>query len=135
MTTATHCAAVLTDTARVPSRVALLLAAATAVLLFAGCGSSDDTSTAKPTIRNPAPWTEAQVMQAAGLTTDNDGLSYKTSSGCTASVVLTSKQAVDVYAGAGDTVVTNPAGTAGVKTSGDEPDCLTEFQRGLAGLE
>jgi hypothetical protein len=73
-------------------------------------------------------------MQAAGLTTDDDGLSYQTASGCDVSVVLTSGQEVELYAGAGDTVVTNPDGSAGVKTSGDEPDCLAELQRGLSKL-
>lgn len=117
----------------------LLSLAATAALI-AGCGGSDDPGNdsggakAKPTIRNAAPWTEQQVMDAAGLTSDDDGLSYSTSSGCNVSVVLTSKQAVDLYADAGSTVVTNPEGTAGVKTSGDEPDCLAELQRGLSKL-
>lgn len=110
-------------------------------LAAAGCGGSDDTDTSgaatspQPTIRNPHPWTEQQVMDAAGLTTEDDGLSYQTASGCNVSVVLTSANAVETYAGAGSTVVTNPAGTAGVKTSGDDPKCLRELQRGLALLK
>ena len=113
----------------------LLIAAA---VLLAGCGSDampDANSTPGPTIRNASPWTEAQVMQAAGLTTDDDGLSYSTASGCSVSVVMTDAATVELYAGAGDTVVTNPAGTAGVKTSGDEPECLAELERGLAALK
>jgi hypothetical protein len=74
-------------------------------------------------------------MDAAGLTTKDDGLTYQTASGCNVSVVLTSAAQVEVYAGAGSTVVTNPAGDAGMKTSGDDPKCLRELQRGLAALE
>lgn len=73
-------------------------------------------------------------MQAAGLTTDTDGLAYTTASGCTASVVMTNAATVNLYAGAGDTVVTNPDGTAGVKTVGSDRRCLLELQRGLASL-
>lgn len=112
-------------------------AAVGATLLLAACGGASESDNDKPTIRNasPSPWTEAQVMRAAGLTTDDNGITYQTASGCTASVVLTSRNAVDLYAGAGDTVVTNPDGTAGVKTSADEPQCLAEFERGLAKLK
>lgn len=110
------------------------------ILLIGGCGGNDTpaSQSAKPTIRNAEPeehWTEQQVMDAAGLTTEDGGITYQTASGCSASVVLTNKSAVEVYAGAGDTVVTNPAGTAGVKTSANEPGCLAEFERGLAALK
>lgn len=115
-------------------------AALLAVLALAGCGSDDSGSdpaspAAKPTIRNPDPWTEQQVMDAAGLTTEDNGITYETASGCGVSVVLTSAAAVETYAGAGDTVVTNPRGDAGVKTSGADARCLAELQRGLAVLK
>ncbi|HUR86331.1 MAG TPA: hypothetical protein VMY78_13400 [Solirubrobacteraceae bacterium] len=105
-------------------------------LLVAGCGGESESSNSKPTIRNadPARWTEQQVIDAAGLSTTNNGISYATESGCRVAVILTSASAVEVYAGAGDTVVTNPDGTAGVKTSGADRQCLAELERGLAAL-
>jgi len=119
---------------------------ATTVLL-AGCGGDNDTAATgdKPTIRNASPWTEQQIIDALDLQHEPiDGpkrparpgdLGMETVSGCSVSVLMTDKASVDLYAGAGDTVVTNPAGTAGVKTSGDEPACLAELERGLATLK
>lgn len=74
-------------------------------------------------------------MKAAGLTTDDGGTSYKTASGCEAAVVMTTKATVDLYSDAGDTVVTNPDGTAGVKVVGASDSCLKELQAGLSSLK
>ena len=104
-------------------------------LALAGCGRDDEATTDKPTIRNADRWSEQDVIEAAGLTANDGGLSYTTTSGCDVSVVMTNAATVNLYSSAGDTVVTNPDGTAGVKTSGDEPACLAELERGLAALK
>jgi len=127
-----------------------------ACLLLAGCGTGDEqpaNSAEKPTIRNGAPdrWTEQQVIDAlklryqpTELTASGemvptrparpDDIGMATASDCSVSVIMTSASAVDLYAGAGDTVVTNPAGDAGVKTSNDQA-CLAELERGLSTLK
>ncbi len=119
-------------------RIAILTTALlTASVLLGGCGGGNngsDSDDPKPTIRNASPWTEQQVIAAAGLTTDN-GLSYESAACDQVAVILTSKNAVDTYAEAGDTVVTNPDGTAGVKVIGADAACLADLERGLAGLE
>jgi len=118
-----------------PTRLAVAIVLCVA---FSGCGSSDGPQADKPTIRNnpgPDKWTEAQVVEAAGLTTEDGGLSYETKSGCSVAVVMTNARTVEVYAGAGDTVVTNPDGTAGLKTGGSDQKCLAELQRGMATLK
>lgn len=75
------------------------------------------------------------MTEAAGLTSNDDGISYTTATGCEVSVVMTNRATVDLYSGAGDTVVTNADGTAGVKTGGGDPGCLRELERGLASLK
>lgn len=119
----------------------LLLSAITATLL-AGCGGSESAEpksaaqdTNAPTIRNAPRWDEQQVISAAGLVTDDGGINYHTNACDQIAVVLTSKNAVDLYAGAGDTVVTNPDGTAGVKVISADKTCLSELQRNLAQLK
>ncbi len=46
-------------------------------------------------------------------------------------MLLTSKPQVDLYAQGGDTVVTNPAGTVGVKVVDGSPKCLAQLERDL----
>lgn len=140
------------------------LALAAAAILIAGCGGSSDASPAaaggdKPTIRNAATVTEAQVKEALDLRTvaqPEVSLSVDvTPGGCAVDDIHTRKQDIDFYTSAGTQLVTNPAGTvavepgAGVQTvdgsepriegvlvkRGDEPGCLAEIERGLAKLK
>ena len=95
-----------------------------AVVALVGCGSSESTTT----------YTEQDIITATDLTLSDTGISYDTPSGCDAAVLLTNKNEVDLYADAGDTVVTNPDGTAGYKTS-DDPVCIAEGERNLESLD
>lgn len=79
-------------------------------------------------------WTEADVLRAAGLTTQDGGISFQTASGCEVAVLLNTPAEVKLYASAGDTVVTNPSRTAGVKLISDTPACVGELRSGLAHL-
>ena len=134
------------------SRLRTSSAAVVAAVVLAGCGGSDAADT-EGTIRNgqPDPWTEQQVIDALGLlsqpvevTKDGDlvpmrpaepgDVGMETRHGCVVDAVLTSAEEVDLYSGAGDTVVTNPDGTAGVKTSND-PGCLAALEADLAKLD
>jgi hypothetical protein len=111
----------------------LLLSGAVAI---AGCGGSDATSQPGPggTVRNVNPWTEQQVMTAAHLTPEDGGVSWTTSTGCTVSVIMVSRNEVATYADAGDPVATNSDGTAGVKFDGTAK-CAKELESGMAGLK
>lgn len=80
-------------------------------------------------------WTEADVMNAAGLTTEDGGITYQTKSGCSVAVVLNTAAEVNLYASAGDTVVTNPSRTAGLKVVGASPACIAELRGALAKLK
>lgn len=117
-------------------RLVLLLVAAVAL---GGCGDDPGPVSADApvqTIRNPSPWTDEQIADALNLRKSSSSVIGRDTSpsGCTVFAILNSKEAVDMYSGAGDTVVTNPDGTAGVKAEGDKPECLEEFGRGLRSL-
>jgi hypothetical protein len=107
---------------------------ATCALILAACGSSGSSASGGgDQIRNADPWTEEQVAAAAHLTADEDGLAWTTPSGCSVAVILVSRANVDLYAGAGDPVATNPDGTAGVKFDGTQ-ECGAELASGLKSL-
>lgn len=107
-------------------------------LLVAGCGKGDNAGSsddsARPTIRNAPQWTEQDIIKAADLTPNDGGLSYRSPACDQIAVILTSAAQVNTYAGAGNTVVTNPDGNAGVKVIGADAACLAELERGLAKL-
>ncbi len=89
-------------------------------LLLVGCGSDSNTSNSGGTQTsfnesNDAAYTEQQVAERAGLTQDDSGISWVGPNGCQVSVIMTTRDAIETYASAGDAVVTNPAGTVGVK--------------------
>lgn len=99
-------------------------------LTLTGCGGGDDSAQ----VRNAPSYSEEQVVEALDLTTKDNGISYQTRSGCEIAVVLISKNAVDTYAGAGDTVVTTEDGEAGVKVISPSSKCLRDLERRLALL-
>jgi hypothetical protein len=125
---------------RRPAIAALAVAGA-----LAGCGDDggggNGTSGGEQTstLRNATPRsevvTEEQVLRATGLRSIDNGLVYRTASGCDVALILLDRQSVDLYAGAGDTVVTNPDGYVGLKLTvepKDERRCADELGRGLA---
>lgn len=95
-------------------------------LAIAGCGGHNATAPVSPT-----PATEDAVAGALDLTPD--GASWISPAGCEVDAILTTSQTVALYAGAGDVVETNPAGTVGVKVPPDAPaTCRDELRGQLA---
>jgi hypothetical protein len=102
------------------------------VLALAGCSESD--SGTDGAILNPPAYTEQEIAEAA-LLSSKDGISYVSPGGCQVAVILDSPQEVQLYADAGDTVVTNPSGTVGLKIVGGPPGCLEAMAQNLKALE
>lgn len=98
-----------------------------------GCGDSSNTGSGPPA--GHGSWTEQQVIQAAGLHLDAHGISYQSAHCDQVAQILNTRQEVQLYSGAGDTVVTNADGTAGVKVVGGDAVCRGELERGLATLK
>lgn len=99
--------------------------------LLVGCGGSGDSSS---TVFNAeAELSEASIAQQAGFTPHSSGIGYEYE-GCDVAVVLTDKQEIELYAGAGDTVVTDPTGSFGVKTE-DSPVCVNALTIALKKVE
>jgi hypothetical protein len=107
------------------------------VLVLAGCsedGSGGGSASTDGAILNAPEFSQQEIIQAAGLTTE-DGISYTSPDGCQVAVILDSPNAVNTYASAGDTVVTNPSASAGVKVVGGPPGCLDTLARDLKALD
>ena len=112
-----------------------------------GSDAESDGSGSSEVRNSTATYTKQDVIDALDLQVDEDydgtpdrpaqegDLGMVTPDGeCDVSVVLNSKQEVELYAGAGDAVATNPAGNAGVKFS-DEPGCGEQLAEGLKSLK
>lgn len=88
-----------------------------------------------------AKYTQEQVAAALGLHRPEPGLSswQDHSQQCVASVILLDRKQIKLYANAGDTVVTNPSGTVGVKVGAyagvDKRMCFDRFEAALAKLD
>lgn len=108
----------------------VMLAALTA------CGGDGEDAAPKPKpkpqqaeqaqVHNAPAYTEAEVAEGLGL----DELNYVNVNGtkCEAAVIMTDAASVDMYASAGDLVVTNAAGDVGVKVVGDKDGtCMIYF--------
>lgn len=110
-------------------------------LVAIGCGGDSDESGDPPAtnsggaILNAPQYSAQDVIDAARLSTNDSGLSYTSPEGCQVAVILDSANAVNTYASAGDTVVTNPSGTAGVKVVGSTPECLQSLAEDLQALD
>jgi len=113
---------------------AVLLAAA-----VAGCGGGEKAATSPPaSAASPRVWDESQVLRLAGIEPVDDGLSYrlKAHPDCTAAVIMVTAGQVQTYSGAGDTVATNPDGSAGVKvTAAEAATCLRLFTVALRAVQ
>jgi hypothetical protein len=118
-------------------------------LAAAGCGGAATNPAGNDSpavVHNQNTWTKQDVIDALDLYIPKtsspeidawnqaNGLGYQTPSGISIAVILTSKAQVQMYAGAGDPVATNPAGDAGVKFGG-EPEQGEELAAGLATLK
>lgn len=114
---------------------AVLLAAA-----VAGCGGGDKAATSTAAPRAAASvrvWDESQVLRLAGIEAVDNEISYRLRAhpACTAAVVMVTAGQVQTYAGAGDTVATNPDGSAGVKvTAAERATCLRLFTEALRAM-
>jgi hypothetical protein len=102
-------------------------------LCLVGC--SDGESGTDGAILNPPAYTQQEIADAALLTSQDGGISYVSPGGCQVAVILDSPEAVQLYVDAGDTVVTNPAGTVGLKIVGGPPGCLEAMAQNLKALE
>lgn len=106
---------------------ALATLTATSALALAGCGNSQP-ATSFNAGSDPV-YTEQQVADLAGFHPTDGGIAW-TGYGCDIAVIMTTRASVEMYADAGDPVVTNPSGTVGVKFSPD-PGCRTVLLRAL----
>jgi hypothetical protein len=116
-----------------PMRYRSLLAAALAVLVLAGCGSS---SSDQPS--GPRSWTLPQLLRLSGLRRSSDGLTYTLPNQprCVARIVLRSTAEVQTYKNAGDVVATNPDKSAGVRVEPGSPaTCKAVFTQALAHVK
>jgi hypothetical protein len=119
-----------------PTGRLLPLLAALAVTTAACGSSSDGPSPSRPAeavsanASDDARYTEEQAARLAGFRADNDGLAWTGPNECQISVIMTTRGAIDMYASAGDAVVSNPAGDVGVKFH-PEPGCRTALLAAL----
>lgn len=111
---------------------AILAAAMTAT----GCGSRQQAASTGQSLNatSDARYTVSQVARRAGLVSEDGGISWTGPGGCTVSVIMTTRAEVETYAGAGDAVVTNPAGDVGVKFQPD-PGCREKLLAALAAVK
>lgn len=75
-------------------------------------------------------YTEREIAELAGWQVDESGYSWVNARGCTVFVILNTTAEIALYQGAGDTVVTNPAGTVGAKVD-TSPGCRSSLERDL----
>ena len=107
-------------------------------ITFAGCGAAD-TNVNKDAIANAqkSQRMEASIISALGLTTEDDGISWHFTvpggTTCSVSVILSDAAEVDLYSSAGDSVITTPDRTAGVKMF-DDPECMMFVDETLASM-
>ena len=107
------------------------LIAGMAVMTLVGCGGSEKTQSV---VHNQDKWTEQQVVDVAGLAISEGGNSYTTPLCDQIAVVLLGKNSVDLYVSAGDTIITNPDGTVGIKAIGPSQQCIDSLKRDLGQL-
>lgn len=131
------------------TRAALVIAAIAATLGAAGCGGSAHNDAAGGSINqqtmrraHASDGSEAQmkeqfIVEAAGKRTQPDDMDYRAGTNqCSIYVWLTSPALVNLYASAGDEVVTNTAQSFGVKIGAyqgsSDAACASEAQQVLA---
>lgn len=107
-----------------------------AFVALAGCGGGDDAESGGRSFNaeGDARYTEEQVADMAGLKLNDSGLSWS-HGGCDIAVIMTTRATVELYASAGDAVVTNPAGDVGVKFSASDPGCREKLLAALEAVE
>lgn len=106
--------------------------------LLAACGGGSSKPAAAPAA--PAVHDKATVVSALGATATSDGLAYTVplddGTTCNVAVIMTDAAQVKLYAGAGDTVATNPAKTVGAKIVDDrEATCLSDVTKKLVSVK
>lgn len=119
-------------------KIAVALVAVAAMSMTA-CGGNEEKAETKPQetqsaqVKNAPAMTEADLRKHLGV--DEMGVVKVKGKTCEAAVVMTSPSQVQMYADAGDLVVTNPDGNLGVKVVGDtDGSCATYFMEKLSTL-
>ena len=109
------------------SCVVLLLALALAV---GACGSSDSGSAPSGVGRA---WSQATILHLSGMRRSSD-FTYRVPGhpNCAATNLLRSSAEVDSYKTEGETVATNPDGSAGVRITGQPAACGQLFTQALS---
>jgi hypothetical protein len=102
---------------------------------LSACGGGSSKPAAAPAVHD-----KATVVSALSATATSDGLAYTVPLGdgttCNVAVIMTDAAQVKLYAGAGDTVATNPAKTVGAKIVDDrEATCLSAVTKKLATVK
>lgn len=115
--------------------------AAAACLVLAGCSDSGGSSEAKE-VEQGRIWDKSEVVEAVGLVEDNQGgwtsWHFTTIGGvkCKVAVIMTTGNAVELYASAGDAVATNADRTAGLKiTAAETKTCLKAANELMSALD
>jgi hypothetical protein len=138
--------------ARASRRLATVLALVAAAGILGAHGGNQAVQnangdvTSNESIPNRKPgdrWNEQDIVRALHLRDadpEHPGLSFLTPSGVHVSALLTNAAAIDLYAGAGDQVATNPARNAAVRFDTDDFDgtneeAAAELAHGLAALK
>ncbi len=105
------------------------------VVALAGCGSEDkggSGTSAVTALNADVPLSEEDIAKQAGF--QHDGPIAYEYQGCQISVILPSPDYIQLYAEAGDTVITDPTGTIGAKIY-DTPECVDSVGHALAKVE
>lgn len=113
--------------------------AAAACLVLAGCSDSGGSSEAKE-VEQGRIWDKSEVVEAVGLSQDEGRMwwHFTTEGGvrCDVAVIMTTSNAVELYASAGDAVATNADRTAGLKiTAAETKTCLEAANKLMSALD
>ena len=97
-------------------------------------GQPAETDASSSSSSEPQPWPEPRLRRLIGLRRSPVDLTYRLAAHpeCVTGALLRSAAEVQTYKAAGDVVITNRTGSAGVKTSGDSAACQRLFTRALA---
>ncbi len=122
----------------------LLAMTAVSLLALAGCGRDEEKSSTPTKESSPEAraYSEAEIMEAGGIVEDAESATageWTNESGCGIAVILVNESMVKLYGDAGDTLATNPSGTAGVKVvdgadGTDRDACVEELEAAFEKL-
>lgn len=113
----------------------LLLSVIATSVLFAGCNDAKQGGAELSRV-----WDRSEIVETLGLSQSKSGAQwhFTTENGikCNVAVVMTTSNAVELYASAGDTVAANTGRTAGLKiVSAETSACLDAGNKLMSMLE